>query len=300
MAPSARFCDRPAHRTVTAPPPLQHAPTPQRGDRSPLQSQPRVHLPPGRHVPSPAPDPARQEDDRHLRPARRGAVAEGDVTVRVEWSSLNFRTRSRSPAAARSCASGRWCRGIDLAGTVEQSASPGVEAGRPRRRQRLGPGRDALGRLRAEGAPAVGWLLPAGGVRRAPGDGHRHGRLHRRAVRDGAAQARPVAGRREVLVTSAAGGGARSRSRCSRSSATPSSPPPGRAQEADYLRGLGASAIIDRNELSARAKPLQTERWAGVVDAVGSHRWSTRARADALSRRGRDLRPGPGRDLPAR
>jgi acrylyl-CoA reductase (NADPH) len=45
----------------------------------------------------------------------------------------------------------------------------------------------------------------------------------------------------------------------------------GKANEADYLKGLGASAIIDRNELAAAGKPLQKERWAAVVDSVGSH-----------------------------
>jgi acrylyl-CoA reductase (NADPH) len=44
----------------------------------------------------------------------------------------------------------------------------------------------------------------------------------------------------------------------------------GRVAEADYLRGLGAAEIIDRNELSAPAKPLAKERWAGGVDSVGS------------------------------
>jgi acrylyl-CoA reductase (NADPH) len=44
----------------------------------------------------------------------------------------------------------------------------------------------------------------------------------------------------------------------------------GRASEADYLRGLGAAEIIDRNELSGPAKPLAKERWAGGVDSVGS------------------------------
>ena len=45
----------------------------------------------------------------------------------------------------------------------------------------------------------------------------------------------------------------------------------GRAGESDYLKGLGASEIIDRSELSAPGKPLGKERWAGAVDAVGSH-----------------------------
>ncbi|MBP6481703.1 MAG: zinc-binding dehydrogenase, partial [Pseudomonadales bacterium] len=45
----------------------------------------------------------------------------------------------------------------------------------------------------------------------------------------------------------------------------------GKAAEADYLKQLGASTIIDRAELAAPGKPLQKERWAGVVDCVGSH-----------------------------
>jgi acrylyl-CoA reductase (NADPH) len=45
----------------------------------------------------------------------------------------------------------------------------------------------------------------------------------------------------------------------------------GRLQEADYLRQLGAADVMDRAELSAPGKPLAKERWAGVVDSVGSH-----------------------------
>lgn len=57
----------------------------------------------------------------------------------------------------------------------------------------------------------------------------------------------------------------------------------GKATEADYLKMLGAAAIVDRNELSAPGKPLQKERWAAVVDAVGSH---TLANACAQTRYG--------------
>jgi acrylyl-CoA reductase (NADPH) len=57
----------------------------------------------------------------------------------------------------------------------------------------------------------------------------------------------------------------------------------GKAAEADYLKALGASAIIDREELAKPGKPFQKERWAAVVDAVGSH---TLANALAQTRYG--------------
>jgi acrylyl-CoA reductase (NADPH) len=45
----------------------------------------------------------------------------------------------------------------------------------------------------------------------------------------------------------------------------------GRTAEAQYLKGLGASSVMDRSELSSPGKPIGKERWAGVVDSVGSH-----------------------------
>ena len=57
----------------------------------------------------------------------------------------------------------------------------------------------------------------------------------------------------------------------------------GKLDETDYLRSLGAVAVIDRAELGAAGKPLQKERWAAVVDAVGSH---TLANALAQTRYG--------------
>ena len=105
----------------------------------------------------------------------------------------------------------------------------------------------------------------------APGDGDRHRRLHRDAVRAGLERHGVVPGDGEVLVTGATGGvGSVATALLARLgyrviAAT------GKAAEADYLRRLGAAGVIDRAELSAPGKPLQKERWAAVVDAVGSH-----------------------------
>jgi acrylyl-CoA reductase (NADPH) len=73
----------------------------------------------------------------------------------------------------------------------------------------------------------------------------------------------------------------------------------GKASEGDYLRKLGAATVIDRAELAAPGKPLQKERWAGVVDAVGSH---TLANACAQVRYGGAVAAcglAQGIDLPA-
>lgn len=73
----------------------------------------------------------------------------------------------------------------------------------------------------------------------------------------------------------------------------------GRAAEADYLKSLGAAEIIDRNELSAPGKPIGKERWAGVVDAVGSH---TLANALSMTKYGGAVAAcglAQGMDLPA-
>jgi len=73
----------------------------------------------------------------------------------------------------------------------------------------------------------------------------------------------------------------------------------GKADQADYLKALGAAEIVDRAELAAPGKPLQKERWGGVVDAVGSH---TLANALAQTRYGGVVAAcglAQGHDLPA-
>jgi acrylyl-CoA reductase (NADPH) len=73
----------------------------------------------------------------------------------------------------------------------------------------------------------------------------------------------------------------------------------GKLTEAEYLKALGAAEIIDRAELAASGKPLQKERWAGVVDAVGSY---TLANALAQTRYGGTVTAcglASGMDLPA-
>jgi acrylyl-CoA reductase (NADPH) len=199
-------------------------------------------------------------------------LPEGDVTVRVEWSTLNYKDAlaitGRSPVIRKF----PMIPGIDLAGVVEASAHAGFRVGDRVLLNGFGIGESHFGGL-AERARVKGdWLVPLPApftTRHAMSIGtagytaalallalERHG-------------LKPGAG--EVLVTGAAGGVgsvavailARGGYRVVAST--------GRPKEADYLRGLGAAEIVDRAALSSPGKPLQKERFAGVIDSVGSH-----------------------------
>ncbi len=199
-------------------------------------------------------------------------LPDADVTVAVEWSTLNYKDglaiTGRSPVVRRF----PMVPGIDLAGTVTASSHPAWKPGDRVILNGWGVGETHCGGL-AEVARVKGdWLVPLPlqfTARQAMAIGtagytamlcvlalERHG-------------IKPADG--EILVTGANGGvGGVAIALLSRLGYTVVAST-GRAAEADYLKGLGASEVIDRNELSVPGKPLGKERWAGVVDAVGSH-----------------------------
>ena len=200
------------------------------------------------------------------------ALPEGDVTVSVEWSTLNYKDSlaitGKSPVVRRF----PLVPGIDFAGTVTASSHPAWKTGDRVVLNGWGVGETHCGGL-AEIARVKGdWLValpPQFTARQAMSIGtagytamlcvlalERHG-------------IKPEDG--EILVTGANGGvGSVAIALLSRLGYTVVAST-GRASEAAYLKGLGATDIIDRNELSVPGKPLGRERWAGVVDAVGSH-----------------------------
>lgn len=199
-------------------------------------------------------------------------LPEGDVTVSVEWSTINYKDAlaitGRSPVVRKF----PMVPGIDLAGVVDASAHPGFRVGDRVLLNGYGLGESHFGGL-AERARVKGdWLvaLPAAFTTRqtmAIGTAGYTAALALLALeRHGL---RPASG--DVLVTGAAGGVgsvavallARGGYRVVAST--------GRPQESDYLRGLGAAEIVDRATLSAPGKPLQKERFAAAIDSVGSH-----------------------------
>ncbi|WP_287885664.1 MULTISPECIES: acrylyl-CoA reductase (NADPH) [Paracoccus] len=198
------------------------------------------------------------------------ALPEGDLTVAVEWSTMNYKDAlaltGKSPVVRRF----PMVPGIDFAGTVVQSGSDAFRPGDKVVHTGFGMGETRWGgyaeRMRVASertlklpecldtrqAMAIGTAgftamlcvlaLERHGVK--PGDG-------------------------DVLVTGATGGVGSFAVKLLAGRGYRVVAATGKASEADYLTGLGAAEILDRAELSAPGKPLGRERWIGAVDAVG-------------------------------
>ncbi|HET9599085.1 MAG TPA: MDR family oxidoreductase [Anaeromyxobacteraceae bacterium] len=209
-------------------------------------------------------------------------LPEGEVTVRVEYSTVNYKDGLALTGKGPVIRKFPMVPGIDLAGVVEASSDPAWKAGDRVVLDGWGIGEAHWGGLAERARVKGSWLvpLPAGlGTRQAMAVGTAGYTamlcvlaLERHGVRPGDG---------EVLVTGASGGvGSVAVAVLSRLGHRVVAST-GRASEADYLRSLGAAEVIDRAQLSAPGKPLGRERWAGAVDSVGSH---TLANACATTR----------------
>jgi acrylyl-CoA reductase (NADPH) len=199
-------------------------------------------------------------------------LPDAPVTVRVEYSTLNYKDglaiTGKSPVVRKF----PLVPGIDLAGVVESSGSPEWHAGDRVLLNGWGVGESHWGGLAQKARVKADWLqrVPeAFNTRQAMAigtAGYTASLCVEALVGHGLT---PDQG--EVLVTGASGGvgsiaiALLSRAHFKVVAST------GKASEAGYLKGLGAAEIIDRDGLSQAGKPLQKERWAGVVDSVGSH-----------------------------
>ncbi len=200
-----------------------------------------------------------------------GDLMDGDVTVRVEWSTINYKDglalTGKAPVVRR------WpmIPGIDFAGTVESSTHADWKPGDKVVLNGFGLGETHLGGYAEKARVKGDWLvrLPKEISARdamAIGTAGFTAMLAVLALeRHGLTPARGPA-----IVTGAAGGvGSVAIALLSKLgfqviAAT------GRPQEADYLKSLGAAEILDRAELAGAPKPLAKERWACGVDSVGS------------------------------
>ncbi len=212
------------------------------------------------------------------------AAAGAEVTLAVEYSTINYKDAlaltNRSPVVRK------WpmVPGIDAAGTVSASTHPQWKAGDRVILNGWGVGETHWGGLAQKAKLKGDWLvaLPAGISTRqamAIGTAGYTAMLCCLALE----QQGITKSSGDVLVTGATGGvGSIALAILSRWGwRTVAST--GKSTEADYLKSLGAADVIDRAELSTPGKPLQKERWAAVIDAVGSH---TLANACAQTRYG--------------
>ena len=198
-------------------------------------------------------------------------LMEGDVTVTVEWSTLNYKdglaVTGKAPVVRRF----PMIAGIDFSGTVEASSHPQWKAGDKVICTGWGLGETHLGAYAEKARVKGDWLvrLPQGMTSRgamAIGTAGFTAMLAVLALEKNGLT--PKHG--PIVVTGAAGGvgsvaiAVLSKLGYSVIAST------GRMSEAPYLKALGAAEVIDRNELSGPAKPLARERWAGGIDSVGS------------------------------
>jgi acrylyl-CoA reductase (NADPH) len=199
-------------------------------------------------------------------------LMEGDVTVRVEWSTVNYKDGLALTGNAPVVRRWPMIPGIDFAGTVENSSHKEFKPGDAVVLNGFGVGETHLGGY-AEKARVKGeWLvpLPKGISAKEAMEIGTAGYTAMLAVmaleRHGI---KPDRG--PVVVTGAAGGVGSVAIALLAKQGFHVIAATGRAQESDYLKSLGAAEIINRAELSGLAKPLGKERWAAGVDSAGSH-----------------------------
>lgn len=196
----------------------------------------------------------------------------GNVTVQVAYSTLNYKDALAITGRGPVVRQFPMVPGIDLAGTVEASDDPRYKPGDRVLLNGWGVGESHWGGLAQKARLNGDWLIP-----------HPERLNERQAMAIGTAGytamlclmalerhgLKPSDG--PVLVTGATGGvGSFAISLLAGAGYTVTAAT-GKASEEAYLKSLGATTIIDRAELSALGRPLAKEKWAAVIDSVGSH-----------------------------
>ena len=230
----------------------------------------------------------------------RAGTPDADVTVAVDYSTVNYKDALALANKAPVVRKWPMIAGIDGAGSVLESADPRFAPGDRVVLNGWGVGEAHWGGLAQRARFRGDWLvkLPDGLSTRqamAIGTAGYTAMLCCLALREQGVE--PGSG--EILVTGASGGVGSIAVSILAGWGYRVVASTGRSAEAPYLSALGASAVIDRAELASPGKPLQKERWSGVVDAVGSH---TLANACAQTRYGGTVTAcglAQGMDFPA-
>ena len=211
-------------------------------------------------------------------------LPEGDVSVEVEYSTLNYKDglaiTGKSPVVRKF----PMIPGIDLAGVVTESSHGDWNKGDKVVLNGWGVGETHWGGLAQRARLNGDWLVPL------PSEFSTHqamaigtaGYTASLCV-DALLQNGVSPDQGEILVTGATGGVGSVAIVLLTAAGFKVAAATGKASEEDYLKQLGAVTVLDRAELGEAGKPLQKERWAGVVDAAGSN---TLANACAQTRYG--------------
>mgnify|MGYP006072543281 FL=1 len=199
-------------------------------------------------------------------------LPEGDVLIQVDYSTLNYKDSLAITGASPVVRNFPMVPGIDFAGTVEHSDHADFKAGDQVVLNGFGVGEGHWGGLAQKARVKGDWLVPLP-TAFTPKQAMTIGTAGYTAMLCVMALEQqgvnPDQG--EILVTGAAGGvGSVAISLLAKLGyhVVASS---GRPEEKDYLLSLGATQVMDRNELSEKGRPLAKERWAGAIDVAGSH-----------------------------
>jgi len=227
-------------------------------------------------------------------------LMDGDVTVRVEWSTVNYKDGLALTGKAPVIRRFPMIPGIDFAGTVESSSHPQWKPGDRVILNGWGAGETHLGGYAEKARVKGDWLvgLPARNSARGAMAIGTAGYTAMLAVM--ALERQGFAPRHgPVIVTGAAGGVGSVAVTLLAKLGFAVVASTGRPAEADYLKSLGAREIIERKELAGASKTLGPERWAGGIDTVGS---TTLASVLSMTRYGGAIAAcglAGGMDLPA-
>ena len=224
--------------------------------------------------------------------------ADGDVTVAIDYSTINYKDGLAITGRAPVVRKWPMVPGIDGSGQVLASSHPDWKAGDAFILNGWGVGETHMGCLAQRARLKGDWLIrrPDGMSARtamAIGTAGYTAMLSALALQEQGVDKDSG----EILVTGASGGVGSVAIAILSGWGYKVVASTGKLDETDYLKSLGAVEVLDRAALSAPGKPLQKERWAGVVDSVGSHTLVNAIAQAALWRRGYSLRPGAGAGL---
>ncbi len=217
-----------------------------------------------------------EKDDQGYRSTVKGIdesiLPEGDVTVNVSHSTLNYKDALAITGKGPVVRSFPMIPGIDLVGTVEHSDSDRFNVGDTVLLNGFGVGETHCGGLAQKARLKSEWLIPlpkAFSPRQAMaiGTAGYTAMLCVMALEKNGIT--PDKG--DILVTGANGGVGSFSIAILAKLGYKVVASTGRLEESDYLKKLGAAEIIDRNTLSEPGRPLGKERWAGAIDSAGSH-----------------------------